>query len=654
MSDFCGRAAEVAALDTALADGAGAVLLDGVGGVGKTALAVWWAHRTQERFPGGTLFADLRGYGPDAPVPARVVLSRFLLSLGVREDTVPGDVDAQEALFRSLTATRPVLVVLDNAESTAQVRPVMPGSAGSFTVVTSRGVLSGLVVAGVARRIPMEVLDHGDAVRLVRGVVGVERSDGDPAGVRDLADVCGGLPLAVRVAATRLAQRPFLSVADVVEEILDEQTGTNEWWGRMRSVFDFSYRRLSPGSARVFRFLGLHPVPEFGVAAAAALTGLGARETARVLDGLADQRLVEPNGRGRYRMHDLLHDYAARRASLHETEAERGESLNLLLGWYAAVADAADRLVFPGTVQLRAGSVGGGTVPLDGRAQALAWFEAERLTLPAAQETAAKLGLHDVVMSLAATSRHLSLGPRGLWPDRLAAERRGLAAARACHDREAEMFLLVRRGHLHRMLDDLDAADQDFADVLRLAGETGNLERRREAENGLGSTMRERGRFAEAWTHYQTAAELARRSGNALAEAVAACNLSQTSSEMGRFEQALTYAHQELALRRRVDDPAGVAYALHDVAVARQGLGEHEVAAALCEEVIAAYHEHGGTEAERAEALQTLARSLTCAGQRSRASAHLLEAAGVLARLGDPRAETVARQAAALVPTVRS
>ncbi|NUT53573.1 MAG: tetratricopeptide repeat protein [Saccharothrix sp.] len=661
--DFCGREVQVAALDALIVEvttngrGGAAVIaaLDGTGGVGKTTLAVWWAHRVQDRFPDGTLFVNLRGYGPSDPLAPHVVLSGFLTSLGVAEGRIPGDVDAQSALFRSLVAARRMLVVLDNAATAEQVRPLLPGSAGSVTLVTSRGALSELVTTGAARRITLDVFDTGDAVRMVEEVVGRNRVTGEPEPVRELAVVCAGLPLALRVAATRVASRPFLSVADVVEEIRQEQRGlvgmSGSWQGLdgVRSVFDWSYTRLGNQQARVFRLLGLHPVPEFGVHAVAALTGLEVRAAERVLEELAEHHLVEPVARRRYRTHDLLHDYAAYRADLDETSAARGEALTRLLAWCAWVADTADRLVFPDKVPM---GIELNPVmpapPVADRTQALVWLAAEQSTLSALQQVAAELGLHRLVISLAGSARHLLLGPRSLWPERVAAETRGLASARATGDRASEMLLLVHRGHIYRRSGDFAASDEDFNRVLELADPTSDLERRMEAMDGLGANLRDQGRYADAWECYQVAMELARESGSEAAEAIAMCTLSQTSVGLGLFEQALDYAEQELVLRRRVGVPIGVAYAMHDVAVARQGLGEHDTAIALCEQTIATYIEYGGAEAERAEALETLATSLVSTGRIERAVERLREAAVILTDRDDPRAEHVRQRADAL------
>lgn len=657
--DFSGRGAQVAALDALLsaseeAGGGGAAIaaLDGTGGVGKTTLAVWWAHRVQDRFPGGTLFVNLRGYGPSDPLSARVVLSDFLIALGVPEQRIPGDVDAQSGLFRSLVAARRVLVVLDNAGPVEQVRPLLPGSAGSLALVTSRDALSELVATGSARRITVDVFDIDDAVRMVGEVVGDARVAVEREGVRELVAVCAGLPLALRVAATRVASRPFLSVADVVGEIRQERRGLvgmeGAWQGLggMRSVFDWSYARLQPGAARVFRLLGLHPAAEFNVHAVAALTGLEVRAAGRVLEELAECHLVEPVARDRFRMHDLLHDYAAHRAELDETQATRDETLVRLVTWYAWSADAADRLVFPGRARLEVEMAPAPTpTPVADRAQALEWLALEQSTLSALQRQALDLGLHTIVVSLAGSARHVTLGHRGLWPERVAVETRGLHSARATGDRASEMLLLIRRAHVYRRLGDFAASDVDFNAVLALAGDpVADLERRMDAVDGLGANLRDQGRYAEAWEHYLVAAELARASGSVVAEAIAMCTLSQTSVGLGHFEQALDYAEQELVLRRRVGAPTGVACALHDLAVARQGLGEHDTAIGLCKQAVAAYTEHGGAEAERADVLQTLATSLIHTGRTERATQCLREAATILTRLGDPRAEQVRRR----------
>ncbi|UVS80573.1 Regulatory protein AfsR [Actinokineospora sp. UTMC 2448] len=593
---------------------------------------------------------NLRGYGPSEPLAPHVVLADFLMALGVAEGRVPGEVRAQSALFRSEVASRRVLVVLDNAGSADQVRPLLPGSAGSLALVTSRWALSDLVALDGARRVTVDVFTPDDAVRLVTQVVGEVRTEAEPEGVRELVSLCALLPLAVRVAATRVASRPFLSVADVVEEIRGEQRGLigvdGSWQGLggVRSVFDWSYHRLDPDHARVFRLLGLHPVPEFSTHAVAALTAQDVRATARVLEGLAEHHLVEPVARHRFRMHDLLHDYVAYRADLDETPVARNGAVTRLLGWYAAMADAADRLVYSVSARLPV-KLSAVEAPGWDREKALGWLRSERAALSAAQRMAADHGMHAVVIALAVSSRHLGTGPRAWWREELEAKSRGVEAARLAGDQEAEAFLLILRGHSHRGADDEAAAEADFLSVAELAERSGDRVLRRRALAGLASLRKAQGRHDDAADYYLAMWEATRQEGNASAEAIALGNLCLVNVARGRFDDALDYAQRAWQLRSRTGDPLIIAYAEDDLALARQGLGEHETAIELWGRVVDVYSRHSGEDAHLATALEAMAVSLVATGLAERAVHGLRRAAQILTDLGDPRAELVLRRA---------
>ncbi|GAA1315722.1 ATP-binding protein [Saccharothrix xinjiangensis] len=650
--DFCGRDAHVAALDALRAEverdaggGALVVALGGSAGVGKSTLAVWWAHRVQDHFPGGTLFVNLRGYGPSAPLPPQVVLTDFLTSLGVAERRVPEGVEAQGALFRSLVAARRMLVVLDNAGSAEQVRPLLPGAAGSLALVTSRGALSELVVLEAIRRVAVNVFETVDAVRLVEGVVGRARTAAEPDAVGELVGVCAGLPLAVRVAATRVASRPFLSVADVVEEIREEQRGLigveGAWrgLGGVRSVFDWSYTRLDAVHARVFRLVGLHPVPEFGVHAVAALAALDLRSATRVLEELAEQHLVEPVARRRYRVHDLLHDYAAYRADLDETPAAREEAVTRLAEWYAGVAVAADRWLFP---QARSVPVPvearGVSALVPDREQAVGWLRRERTVLSAVQRMAVERDLYPVVVALGVASRHLWSGPRAWWSEGVEAVSRGVDAAVGSGDVPAEVLLRDLKGHSHRGEGEFEAAEAEYRAVQRAAERSGNPDWHQWALSGLAILRRDQGHLEEADGFYRASWEIAVRVGDEVEEAMVLGNLSLVAAARDRFDEALDYAQRAWEWRSRNGDVLTIAYGRHQLATAWQGLGDHHTAMGLWEQVAETYTAHEDRRADLAMALEAMAGSLAATSRPDAAVDGLRRVAGILSDLGDPRA----------------
>jgi DNA-binding SARP family transcriptional activator len=343
---FTGRSAELAELDRLLAaDGVCAVT--GSAGVGKTALAVHWGHRVRDAFPGGQLYVDLRGYDPGEPVTAGDALAGFLRSLGVAGQDIPADAGERAACYRSLLDGRRVLVVLDNAASVEQVRPLLPGTASCVVVVTSRDSLPGLVARHGARRLHLDLLPVEDAVSLLRKLIG-ERVDADEATAVALAGQCARLPLALRVAAELAVTRPAMDLAQLVSELADERRRLDlldaggDPRTAIRAVFSWSYRRLPADAARAFRLIGLHPGPDMDTLAVAALTGASVEQAADLLRQLARGHLIYPAAPGRHAMHDLLRAYAAAMSTAGEAgESEASGALTRPLDYYLAAAAAA-------------------------------------------------------------------------------------------------------------------------------------------------------------------------------------------------------------------------------------------------------------------------------------------------------------------------
>jgi hypothetical protein len=322
---FCGRSAELTALRRITDEPAGAglpttIAVAGAAGVGKTTLALRWAHEVALRFPDGQLHVDLRGYDPGLPVPSAEVLAGFLRSLGVPESGIPADQTERAAYFRSLLAGQRVLVVLDNARSAEHVRPLLPATPGCTAIVTSRDSLAGLVVRDGAQRVDLDLLPLTDAVRLLRSLIG-DRVEADPAAAQTLAVQCACLPLALCGAAELAAARPAAPLADLVWQLgdrhqrLDLLDGGGDPRTAVRGVFSWSYRHLDRDSARAFRLLGLHPGTDIEPCAGAALMGTTVAHARRLLTSLARAHLIRPVGQARYAMHDLLRVYAAELAA---------------------------------------------------------------------------------------------------------------------------------------------------------------------------------------------------------------------------------------------------------------------------------------------------------------------------------------------------
>ncbi|TWD75042.1 DNA-binding SARP family transcriptional activator [Kribbella amoyensis] len=379
---FFGREQEQSDLDEAvLADGPGSlVVLTGMAGVGKTGLALHYAHQVADRYGDGQLYVDLRGHASGPALDPLEALGQLLRGLGT--ERVPETVTDATAAYRSQLAGRKFLVLLDNAGTNEQVRPLLPAAAGCLTLVTSRNRLSGLVAREGAERISLGTLDADTARALLIRLVGEQRITAEPDSVAELIEVCAGLPLALRIAAAQLADEPHRTVADYLAELRDQRLTVlaleDDEQSAVGTAFDLSYRHLVPGARRLFRLAGLIPGPDFTIDAIAALTGTTVEEARAGLRVLVNAHLLEDLSAGRYRFHDLLKDYAKQRALTEEPEAERADALNRLYTWYYRGRGAAADLLIswrleppcPPLPEVPA-------VGFDGAGEAVAWLHAE-------------------------------------------------------------------------------------------------------------------------------------------------------------------------------------------------------------------------------------------------------------------------------------
>ncbi|WP_369218259.1 NB-ARC domain-containing protein, partial [Streptomyces flavofungini] len=493
---FHGRAAELTALSRAAAGEAPVCLVTGPAGVGKTALVTHWAHRHREQFPGGLLYADLRGFSDTGEPALLEVLREFLLALGAAPRRIPESASAASALFRSLSAERQLLVVLDNARASEQVRELLPGGARCVTVVTSRYRLRGLIASDAARPVPVDVLEPEDSAALLAAVLGTERVRAEEVAARRLAELCGGLPLALRVAAARLADQPESSLGAMGEELADESRRLGlldvEDTG-VRAALRLTVRRLPAGAAHLFAHLGRHPGRYVDRYLAAALAGTDPSAAEAALDTLTAAHLVVRAAPDRWTLHDLVRLYA--RGLDAESDA-LARVLDLTVATALAAADAAepgDESCFALPADFRPPR---GARTFTGRAQAMAWYEAERddLTLAAAAADAA--GLHGRTWRII-----LGMWPQIVWRVRdgwTPLLEKALEAARADADARAE------------------------ARVLAL----------------LGWVLTEEGRVGEALVHLEAAPALAALAGDARGAATALINLSLAQAALGSPEEA--------------------------------------------------------------------------------------------------------------------
>ncbi|MEV6233708.1 ATP-binding protein, partial [Saccharopolyspora shandongensis] len=481
-ASFVGRQRELAALDEMLAEREHSssllAVLTGTAGVGKSALALTWAHRVEHEFPDGQLYASLRGFDSGRePLTPGEVLTSMLKMLGVAANAIPMELDDRAALYRSLLAKRRVLVLLDNARDSEQVRPLLPGSAESLVLVTSRRRLDGLVVRGGAQMLPLETLPTESAIELLNRA-GVP---GESTAAAELVELCGGLPLALRIAAARLAANPARSVSDLVHELTDEHNRLHaldiddDPDTSVRRAFDNSYRSLHPVHAKTFRLLGLVPGHTFTADAVAALCGTDPPNAQRRLRALALAHLVTETEPDRFGMHDLLRVYA--RDLLAEPTSADTEALRRLLNHYLVTADHARRFLRPARDDLDFSS--GPEVPrpeITDRSQALEWFEAEWPNLVAAVRAANAEGMHDLAWQLARLQfNYLMVGCP--WEDWIRIYTDGLDSARAIDDSTGKVLMSAGLGVAHSRSGRLDAALAHYDESYQAAVRTGDSAR---------------------------------------------------------------------------------------------------------------------------------------------------------------------------------
>ncbi|KAA2261598.1 transcriptional regulator [Solihabitans fulvus] len=645
---LAGRRAALDRLDAGLS--AGLLVISGIAGVGKTALAVHWAHATADRFPDGQLYLDLRGFDPQhEPLPPALALPQLLRRLGVDAEQVAGDLAEQTTVYRSLLSNRRCLLVLDNARSAEQVRPLLPGGIGCATVITSRNRLGELVAIDGAVSVPLDVLSDEAAVRLLTDAVPAGQVAGRPAALPELARLCGRLPLALRIAAANLICHPHTTVAELVAALSDGAglggltvDGAEE--GAVAKAFGLSYASLPADQRRLFRLLGLVPGPDFTPASAAAITGASVATAARLLTALAAASLVEQHQPGRYRLHDLLRRFAVDRVALDEPPHSRAAALIALFDHYLDVADAASRRLNPDFTRLPR-DVRPAVADLPDADSAVDWFAAERANLVAAVEHAADHGPWSYAWYLADALRSYFHGSVHVSEWRLTAMC-GMRAARAAGDRRAqagmELTLAAQAmgvtdfpraiGHLHRALD--------------ISVEVGWERGEWAATNNLGTLYEHTGRPRQALPYARRSAEFTEGLGAEGGEATANGVLGQTYWGLGQLANAaaclrlagalVRQAGNEVAAMRFAGD---LGFVLHD-----QGLldeAEQHLVAAL-----ASYRRFSSPVAQ-ADVLSGLSRLRCEAGDLVGALARGTEALDLARRFSEAEPIAIALDAVA-------
>ena len=608
--DFVGRRAELNTLTATLDEAAGTGMvvvsaIEGSAGIGKTTLAVYWAHLVEERFPDGQLYVNLAGFDPDGEAMEPAVAVRgFLDALEVPPARIPANLDAQAALYRSLVAQRRMLVVLDNCRDSAHARPLLPGGSSCMVIVTSRSRLHGLVTREGARRIELGLLTIEEAKQLLAARVGGDRVGAEPEAVAALIELCARLPLALGIAAARAAERPGSLLADVVGELEDElhhgrarleEFDLGEVDVNLRAVFSWSYRALSPEAASLFRLLGLHPGPEIGIPAVAALSGLPVDRARRLLRELVNAHLLEEFVPGRFQFHDLLRAYALDRAGADGTKAGNAAATTRVLDFYLHTAFNADRQLFPHREPIEPATP---TEPVRALTfgdhdAAQAWFLLEYLNLLAALDRAVEAGADRQVWQLSwALATYMDR--QAHWRDWTSACERGLAAAIRLDDVAGQARMRFNLATAYAQRERNAEANDQIRQSLALFQELGDRVCEAHAHHSSSWIMaRQEQRFAEGLEHAKRALALHREVGNRFGEAEALNTVGWLYGLLDDHEQNLACCQEALVVLEELGQRHSMAFTVDHIGDAYRNLGRAAEAVTYHRRAVELFHEVG-------------------------------------------------------------
>jgi DNA-binding SARP family transcriptional activator/tetratricopeptide (TPR) repeat protein len=564
---FAGRAAELTAMTASLDEAAGlsvVTAVGGCGGVGKTALAVHWAHRVTGRFPDGQIYLNLRGYDPALPTltPADAVAA-LLSALAVPRSRMPHSLDERTALYRSLLSDRRMLILLDNARDSGQVRPLLPGSRDSMVLVTGRSDFVGLVATEGARLLTVGPLSEEESAQLLAGRLGQDWLDAEPADRLELIGLCGRLPLALSIAAARVASAggglsALVSELGSAGGLLDGLTGDDQL-ASVRAVLSWSCDGMTGQAARMFRLLSLHPGPDISAAAAASLAGITPRDGSRALGELCHAQALQQHAPGRYSFHDLLRTFAAEQSAEYDSEADRAAGVGRVLDYYLRSVHEAARLLYAprDPITLPRPPRGVRAERFSSPEQALAWLEAEWRVLTAVIGLAADSGL-DQHAEMLTWLTGMFLQRQGYWQDWDDVQHIALAAAQ-----RAAVPAGIARAH-----------------------------------RSIGVRCALAGHYDDAYRHLTLALNLEQQLGNRLAQATIHLSIARALDQQGRHAEAVTHVSHALSGYRTVGDRRGQAHALNTLGWCHSRLGQHREAIDCCERALALHRQLGDQHGE--------------------------------------------------------
>jgi tetratricopeptide (TPR) repeat protein/transcriptional regulator with XRE-family HTH domain len=640
IASFTGRQRELAELVEAAADAGGVVgihAIGGMAGVGKTAFAVHAAHRLADRFPGGQIFLPLHGHTPgQQPVDPADALASLLLTAGVPAGQIPPGLEARMALWRDRLAEQQLLLVLDDAASSDQVRPLLPGAGGSLVLVTSRRHLSALEDATA---VSLDTLPAGEAAGLLVRLAGRSGLSPDDPAAGEITALCGYLPLAIGMVARQLHHHPAWTTAGRAAELaaardrLELMTTENL---SVAAAFNLSYADLTPGQQRLFRRLGLHPGTDLDAYAAAALDGTDLAAARRGLEALYDQYLLTEPAQGRYRLHDLIREHARALAGRLDPGNDRDQATARLLDYYQDTAARADALI---TRQARPSpSAADGTIPaavpaLADREQALAWARAERASLLACLDYATSTGQHARVTALTAGLAGL-LRSDGPWAEAITRHTAAIQAARHLGNRLGEANALTDLGAVRRLTGDYPAAAQVLEQALSICRDLGDRLGQANALHDLGIVRYLTGDYPAAAQAQEQALGIYRDLGDLLGQANALRDLGAVQYLTDDYPAAAQAQEQALDIYRDLGDRFGQANALLFLGAVRGQMDDYPAAAQALEQALGIYGDLGDRQGQ-ANALNFLGDVRQMTGDYLAAAQVQEQALSIFGDLGD-------------------
>jgi len=657
---FTGRAAEIQALTRILDDTAGGapgtVVISAIGGtpgVGKTALALHWAHEVAGRFGDGQLYVNLRGFDPSGvPASPTETIGAFLDALGVPPGKIPPLPDAQAGMYRGLVADRKLLIVLDNARDEEQVRPLLPASPASLVLVTSRNQLTGLASTDGARLVTLDVLTQSEAVQLLTSRLGARRASAEPDAVREIARLCACLPLALAVAAARATARPALALAGVAEELRDAEgrldaLDSGDPAASVRAVFSWSYLQLSADAARMFRLLGLHPGPDITAPAAASLAATSVAEARRLLRELTRAHLITEHAPGRYAFHDLLRAYAAAQARADDSEPDRVAATGRLLDHYLHTAYAAALMLNPSREPIAVTPPAPGAAPerLADHVQATAWSQAEHSVLAASVSFAADSGFDSHAWRICWAI--IDFRNRAYLDQWVTLGRVALDAATRLGDTAGQATCSRLLGVALTNAGDYDQALTYYATSLGLCQRIGNHLGQAKIHDALSVLANEQGRYADALGHAEQELRLCQSVGDKATEAMALNSVGWCHGLLGDYEQARAFSRQALAILAEAGHHSLAGNVWDSLGYAEHHLGNFAEAATCYQRALSVFQEIGD-RFDEAEALGHLGDTWHAAGNRPRARVAWQQALAILDDLGHAGTEKVREKLASL------